>query len=66
MKGTVKELVAQGVKVNGVALDQAQLSVLTRLGLANKVGTVARPEGTKGKPASIWELTPTATLSFSV
>lgn len=65
-KGTIKELVAQGVKVNGQAVDQAQLSMLTRLdGFATKVGTVPRPEGTKGKPSNIWEIPDSVTLTVS-
>ncbi len=66
LRGTIKELVSQGVKVNGSAVDQTQLSMLTRVtGFATKVGTVPRPAGEKGKPANIWELNSAATLNVT-
>lgn len=52
--GTVAELVAKRLTFNGVLLGQPEVSTLTRLGLGNKLGTVPRPAGTKGKPATIW------------
>ena len=47
MQGTIKELIESGMKVNGVFVDQAMLSVLVRL----KIGTVIGegPKPTRGK-----------------
>lgn len=65
-KGTIKELVAQGVTVNGSVVGQAELSMLTRLnGFATKAGTVPQPEGKKGKPANIWELNDSGTFTVA-
>lgn len=68
-KGTVAELVQQGITVNGVALDQPTLSLLTRIGRGDfikAVGVAKKAEGTRGKAATIWEVNPTGALSFTL
>lgn len=57
--GTVKQLVAQGVSVNGVKVKPTDISALARLGLAKIVGNVPAATG-RGKPANIVELSDTA------
>jgi hypothetical protein len=69
IRGTIKELIAKQVKVNGNVMGQAEFSVLTRLcngSLATQVGFADRPAGQKGKPAAIWEINPNATLNVTV
>jgi hypothetical protein len=69
IRGTIKELIAQKLKVNGVELGQAEFSVITRLGngsFATNVGTADREPGKKGKPSTIWEINPNATFSVTV
>lgn len=69
IRGTIKELIAQGLKVNGVPLGQAEFSVITRLGngsFATNVGIADRPAGQKGKPSTIWEINPAAVLNVTV
>jgi hypothetical protein len=57
IQGTVAELVANGsLSVNGKAVGQPEMSVLARLGFAQEVGTVERPEGTRGRAAKIYRL----------
>lgn len=66
IRGTLKELLAQKLQVNNVTLGAAELSVLTRVGdgtFATRAGSVKATTG-KGKPAIIWELNPSANLSF--
>lgn len=55
IRGTVAELVAKGLTVNGMKMDQTGMSFLTRLGLAREAGTVPKKEG-RGKAATIWEV----------
>lgn len=66
IKGTLKELLKAKLQVNGVTLGSTELSVLTRVGegtFATRAGSVKASTG-KGKPAIVWELNPTASLSF--
>lgn len=53
-RGTVAELLAMGLSINGVKMDQTGLSVLTRLGLANAVGK--QEKKSRGQSATIWEI----------
>lgn len=65
IRGTIAELAGK-FQVNGVVLDTGTLSMLTRLGrgsFATKVGTVKTTAG-KGKPSTIWEINPSASLAF--
>jgi len=54
--GTVKDLVKMNLTANGQKLDTAMLSVITRLGMARNVGQAPKPEKTRGKAATIWEI----------
>lgn len=66
--GTIEQFIKSGLSLNNVVLDQAMLSVLTRLGkgtFAKEVGKVKTSQG-KGKPATIWELTLNSEFNFSV
>lgn len=56
IKGTISELVATGLTINGIPVGQPEMSVLTRLGFATEVGTVERPEGKRGPAPKVWEL----------
>lgn len=69
IRGTVQELINRGLKINGESIGQAEFSVLARLGkdtFAKNVGIVPRVEGKKGKPATIWELNPSALINITV
>lgn len=57
--GTVKELTAKGVAINGVKVKPTDISALVRLGLAKVVGNIPSAKG-RGKPANIVELSDTA------
>ena len=66
IRGTIAELTGK-FAVNGVIVTAGELSMLTRLGkgvYANKVGSVKTTTG-RGKPSTIWEINPSAGLSFS-
>lgn len=54
MKTTVKEL-AEKHGVNQ-AYANGYIQVLVKLGKAKEVGKVERPTGTRGKPATIFEI----------
>jgi hypothetical protein len=56
IRGTFSEIQALGFSINGVKLDLAMLSVLTRLGMGKKIGEAPKPAGARGKAAGIWEL----------
>ena len=55
-QGSVKELISQGVKVNGVLVDTVSLSVLSRFGIADEVGVKEKAPGTRGRAGKIFKL----------
>lgn len=55
-EGTVSELVAKGVTINGQAVDQVMLSVLGRLKIAKEIGSAEKVAGKRGKVAKIFKL----------
>jgi hypothetical protein len=66
IRGTIADFAGK-LSLNGVILGQPELSMLTRIGRGsffNAVGTVPKPAGQRGKPATIWELTLSADLNF--
>lgn len=68
-RGTIAELVAQNISLNGKTLGSADWSVITRLGkgsFANEVGKVKKVEGSRGKPSTVWEINPVGALNFTV
>jgi len=52
-KGTVSELVAGGLKLNGQPVDTVTLSMLGKFGVINKVDS---RKAAKGKPAAVYEV----------
>ena len=67
IRGTIADFAGK-LSLNGVVLGQPELSMLTRIGRGsffNAVGTVPKPAGQRGKPATIWELTLSANLNFT-
>lgn len=56
MRGTIKELVGNKIKMNDVLLTQSDLSVLTRLGVAMNVGTASKAPNSRGRASTIWEI----------
>lgn len=52
IKGTIKQLIDQGMAVNGVRLDAAMLSVLVRCGIGKVVGQGDKPA--RGKTPNIY------------
>lgn len=62
--GTIKELVARKLSINGKIVSQPQLSNLTAAGLATEVGKAPKAPGTRGKASTIWAFESQATLSF--
>lgn len=64
-RGTIKELIAQNIKINGEVPSQVEFSMLTRLGeggFAKKVGVRGPAPGSKGKSSTIWEIDPSVPL----
>lgn len=55
-EGTVQQLVAKGVKVNGRMVDQVALSVMARYGIAKEIGSAEKVAGKRGKVAKIFKL----------
>jgi hypothetical protein len=55
-KGTAKEWLDAGVKINGKAINQPGLSLLAQYGVAKVVGEVPRPEGKKGHNEKIYQI----------
>ncbi len=67
IRGTIKELIAKSLKVNGIPLGQAEFSVITRLSngtFAKEVGKGPKPA--KGKAPTVWEINPSALLNITV
>lgn len=62
IKGTIKQLIEQGVSVNGVRLDAAMLSVLVRCNIGKVVGLGEKP--TRGKTPNIYEFEANETITF--
>lgn len=65
-RGTIAEL-ADKITLGGKVLGQIELSNMTRLGngtFARAVGTVPKAPGTRGRAATIWELSPEINMSF--
>ena len=68
LRGTPAELAGR-VTLNGHTLGQPEISFLTRLGdgtFAKKVGTAKKGGGRGGKPATIWEFKPKASMNFDI
>ena len=55
-QGSVKELISQGVKVNGVPVDAVSLSIMSRFGIAKEVGVKEKAPGTRGRAGKIFKL----------
>lgn len=55
--GTVAQLVGK-LSINGVALGQPELSVMTRIfaGTVFKQVGIVRKEGERGRPAAVWQI----------
>lgn len=65
IQGSVAQLAGR-ITVNGVALGQPELSMLTRIGRGHfcKPIKVIKHEGKRGKPTTIWEFDADAMLNF--
>lgn len=67
IRGTVAELVAMKLTINGVKMDQGTISTITRLGLARASGEGAKIKaGARGKAPTIWELDSTINMNLAV
>jgi hypothetical protein len=63
--GTIAQLSGK-ITMNGVALGQPELSVLTRIfngGAVKRVGVIKK-EGERGRPATIWQIDTGAAAFF--
>lgn len=60
--GTISELVAMGLTINGLPMSQGFLSSLSRIGAMKQVGEA--PKKGRGKAAIIWELEPSTTIKL--
>lgn len=65
LRGTPAEL-AGHISLNGRMLEQPDISFLTRMGAAKKIGTSKKSGYHGGKPATIWEFNPKLTMKFEV
>ena len=64
MQGTVKQLIDNGLKVNGKFVDQSMLSVLIRLGIGEEIGEEPKPPNQKGRAAKIYKFENSHQLKF--
>ena len=66
IRGSVAQLAGR-IVVNGVALGQPELSMLTRIGRGSfcKPVEVIKKAGVRGKPTTVWEIDATAALNFA-
>jgi hypothetical protein len=55
-QGSVKELISQGVRVNGVSVDAVSLSIMSRFGIAKEIGVKEKAPGTRGRAGKIFKL----------
>lgn len=65
LTGTIAELLTMGITVNGHPVDNAQLSVLTRL-FGKPIEKIAAKGGSRGRKSTIWELDSNMALNLSV
>lgn len=66
IRGSVAQLAGR-IVVNGVALGQPELSMLTRIGRGSfcKPVEIIKKAGVRGKPTTVWEIDASAVLTFS-
>jgi hypothetical protein len=66
IRGSVAQLAGR-IVVNGVALGQPELSMLTRIGRGSfcKAVETIKKEGVRGKPTTVWEINTAAVLNFT-
>ena len=57
-RGTAAEMVAKGLKINGVAVDAITLGALAKVGLVKTIGEAAKVEGKRGRPGKILAFVP--------
>lgn len=68
IRGTVAQIIARNVSINGKTLTSGDLSMLTRLGegkFCRKVGTADKTPGTRGRAATIWEIDPSFAVNIT-
>ena len=66
IRGTIAELAGK-LTLNGVTLNQPELSVLTRLGRDTFAKPVAQIRtGVKGRPTTVWEINTESSLNFAI
>lgn len=63
--GTVSELLASGLSVNGVPVNQSEISVLKKFGICEVAGKVTPDAPRRGKPAYIYSFPTSGKLTFS-
>lgn len=66
IQGTPKELVANGLTVNGKVVNQQIISVLVRLGVCEEVGIEQRPAGSKGPAAKVYRFFGKKAFKFAI
>lgn len=57
-RGTAAEMVAKGLKINGVPVDAITLGALAKVGLVKTIGEAAKVEGKRGRPGKILAFVP--------
>lgn len=65
MQGTVKELLEQGITINGCKLDKVSLGVLLSLGMGKQVGE-QKHKGVSGIAPAVWQVPLEQEMQFSV
>lgn len=64
IRGTVAQLLAKNIAINGVPLNQNSMSVLTRLGFFKNGGATFSKEGSN-RPSVVWEIDPDSSIQLS-
>ena len=65
-QGTAAEMVAKGLKINGVPVDAITLGALAKVGLVKTIGEAAKVEGKRGRPGKILAFVPGVELKVEM
>lgn len=65
-QGSAKQLIEMGLRVNDRFVDGVALSIFQKYGLAEVLKKEEKPEGSRGRPGSIYKLQSTEGFQLSI